>query len=161
MLSAPLGSVQAVGVESDRGEGCPGVGRCFCGNGDPAQKCSVAVIAGFADARKLGPVGQVFGLPPVLRIVAGRRDRAAEVKEPQDLVQAVVLLQIKCGCMGCEVVRLHGAAGRNSPLLGSSRGRVDRRDQAFGRSVPELEVGSPLNAAAAICWDQSLARVLP
>lgn len=74
---------------------------CFGGNGDPAQKCSVAVIAGFADARKLGPVGQGFGLPPVLRIVAGRCDRAAEVKEPQKLVEALVLLQIQCGCMGC------------------------------------------------------------
>jgi hypothetical protein len=89
-----MGSAQAVGVESDRGEGRPDVGRCFCGNGDPAQNCCVAIITGFSDAQKLGTVVQVFVLPPVLRIVAGRRDRAAEIKEPQDLVQAFVLLQI-------------------------------------------------------------------
>jgi hypothetical protein len=88
---------------------------CFGGNGDPAQKCCVAIITGFTDAQKLGPVGEVFRLPPVLRIVTGGRDGAAEVEEPQDLVQAMVLLQIQCGFMGCEVVRLHGAAGRNSP----------------------------------------------
>ena len=57
----------------------PGVGRCFGGNGDPAQKCCVAIIAGFADAQKLGPVRQVFGFPPVLWIVSGWLDRAAEV----------------------------------------------------------------------------------
>ena len=92
----------------------PGVGRCFRGNGDPAQKCGVAIISRFAEAQKLGPVGQVFGLPPVLRIVAGRRDRAAEVKEPQKPVEALMLLQIHCGCMGCQGLRQHWAAGRNS-----------------------------------------------
>jgi hypothetical protein len=49
-----------------------------------------------------------------LRIVAGWRDRAAEVKEPQKPVEALVLLQIQSGCMGCKGLRQQWVAGWNS-----------------------------------------------
>lgn len=61
-------------------------------------------------------MGQGLWFPPVLRIIAWRRDGAAKVKETQKPLYAVVLLQILRSCADCRKIKRHGAAGHNSPL---------------------------------------------